>query len=55
MQCRSTMMQSCSMQEWGEKMTADVKLWEQAAFNDLVHLGGAVLDNDNPDLFMYAC
>ncbi len=42
----------CSVQEWGEKMTADEKLWEQAAFNDLVHRGGDVLSDDHPDLFM---
>ncbi|KAK9856777.1 hypothetical protein WJX84_001335 [Apatococcus fuscideae] len=39
------------LQEWGDMMAADPKLWEQAAFNDLVHRGGSIPDNDYPDLF----
>ena len=34
-------------------MAADTKLWEQAAFNDLVHRGGSLPDSDQPDLFRW--
>ena len=34
-------------------MTANTKLWEQAAFNDLVHRGGTLPDTDQPQLFRW--